>query len=47
MPTAGTPNWSNIDPFNNAELHQAMETWRIKCEQRRIDMLQPFEQFDK
>ena len=47
MPPAGTPNLSNIDPFNKEELHQAMETWKSKCEQRRIDVLQPFKQFDK
>ncbi|CAF3578067.1 unnamed protein product, partial [Rotaria sordida] len=47
MPTTGTPNWSNIDPFNKEELHQAMEIWKIKCEQRRIDIVQPFKQFDR
>ncbi|CAF4326685.1 unnamed protein product, partial [Rotaria sp. Silwood2] len=47
MPTAGTPDWSNIDPFNNEELHQAMQNWKTKCEQRRIEIVQPFQQFDK
>jgi hypothetical protein len=47
MPTAGTPDWSNIDPFNSEELHQTIQTWKAKCEQRRIDIVQPFRQFDK
>ncbi|CAF3527653.1 unnamed protein product [Rotaria socialis] len=47
MPTTGTANWSNIDPFNKEELHQAMEAWKAKCEQQRIDILRPFQQFDK
>ncbi len=47
MPTTGTPNWSNIDPFNKEELHQTMQIWKTKCEQRRIDIVQPFRQFDK
>ena len=36
-----------IDPFNKEELHQAMEAWKAKCEQRRIDIVRPFKQFDK
>jgi hypothetical protein len=47
MPTAGTPNWANIDPFNKEELHQTMQTWKTKVEQRRIDIVQPFRQFDR
>lgn len=47
MPTAGTPDWANIDPFNKEELRQTMQTWKTKREQRRIDMTQPFKQFDK
>ncbi|CAF3895538.1 unnamed protein product, partial [Rotaria sp. Silwood1] len=46
MPTAGTPDWTNIDPFNKEELHQAMQNWKTKCEQRRIEIVQPFKQFD-
>ncbi len=47
MPPTGTPNWSNIDPYNKEELHEAMNTWKTNCEQRRIDVVQPFRQFDK
>ena len=47
MPTAGTPDWSRIDPYNKEELHQAIQIWKTKCEQRRIDIIQPFRQFDK
>jgi hypothetical protein len=47
MPTAGTPNRTQIDPFNQAELQETIQTWRNKCEQRRIEIAQPFKQFDK
>lgn len=47
MPTPGTPDWTNIDPFNKEELHQAIQSWKSKCDQRRIDIVQPFRQFDK
>jgi hypothetical protein len=47
IPIAGTPDWCNIDPFNNEELHQTMQIWKTQCEQRRIDIVQPFKQFDK
>ena len=47
MPTSGTPNWTQIDPFNKEELHQTIQSWKSKCEQRRIEIAQPFKQFDK
>ncbi|CAF1138992.1 unnamed protein product [Adineta steineri] len=47
MPTTGTPAWCNIDPYNKEELHQAMQTWKTNCEQRRIDLYHTFKQFDR
>ncbi|CAF1479095.1 unnamed protein product, partial [Didymodactylos carnosus] len=47
MPAPGTTDLFNIDPFNREELKQAMESWRMKVLQKRIDIYQPFRQFDK
>ncbi|UJR13405.1 hypothetical protein I4U23_000420 [Adineta vaga] len=47
MPTTGTPDWTNIDPYNKEELHQAMEAWKASCDQRRLNVYQPLKQFDR
>ena len=47
MPVAGTPDWSRMSPSNSEELQQTILSWKTKCQQRRLDIAQPFRQFDK
>ncbi|CAF0920343.1 unnamed protein product [Adineta ricciae] len=47
MPPSGTPDWANIGPYNQTELHEAMSAWKASCDQRRLEVYQPFKQFDR
>lgn len=47
MPIAGTSDWSRMSSLSNEELQQTMQLWKTKCQQRRLDIAQPFRQFDK
>ena len=47
MPAAGTPDWSRMSPFDTEALQKIMQLWKTKCQQRRLDIAQPFRQFDK
>ena len=47
MVPPGSANLREINPFNQIELDETLQSWRNKCQQRRIELYQPFQQFDR
>lgn len=47
MVPSGSANLPSINPFNQAELNETLQSWRERCQQRRVELYQPFQQFDR
>ena len=47
IPTRGTGNLNEINPFNQEEFQQTIDKWKNQCQQRRIEINQTFQQFDR
>ena len=47
MVPSGSANLHSINPFNQVELNETLQSWRQRCQQRRVELYQPFQQFDR
>lgn len=47
MVNPGTADLQQINPFNKQEFEQTINNWKSSCQQRRIEILQTFQQFDR
>lgn len=37
----------SLNRYNEIELEETLQSWKKKCQQRRIELYQPFQQFDR
>jgi len=47
MVPSGSANMKSMNRYNEIELEETLQSWKTKCQQRRIELYQPFQQFDR